>query len=104
MGVRTPGLDIAIVANRQVADDAARAEAKGVVERWNEQLSDSRDMLWSPTIRAALIAGMPWLEGDRPPGQGAHPRRGPADGGELRAIAGASEEEPNCRGEIESLK
>ena len=24
--------------------------------------------------------------------------------GELRAIAGASEEEPNCRGEIESLK
>ena len=56
MGVRTRGLDIAIVANRQVADDAACAEAKGVVERWNEQLSDSRDMLWSPTIRAALIA------------------------------------------------
>jgi hypothetical protein len=35
------------------------AEAKGVVERWNEQLAASRDMLWSPTIRAVLIAGMP---------------------------------------------
>jgi hypothetical protein len=57
MGVRTRGLDIAINAKRQVADAAARAEAKGVVERWNEQLAGSRDMLWSPTIRAALIAG-----------------------------------------------
>jgi hypothetical protein len=41
---------------------AARAEAKAVIERWNEQLATSRDMLWSPTIRAALIAGTPWLE------------------------------------------
>jgi hypothetical protein len=47
MDVRTRGLDIAINAKRQ----AARAEAKGVV-----------DMLWSPTIRAALIAGTPWLD------------------------------------------
>jgi hypothetical protein len=62
MGVRTRGLDIAIVAKRQVAEAAARAEAKGVVERWNEQLTASRDMLWSPTIRAALIAGVPWLD------------------------------------------
>jgi hypothetical protein len=52
MGVRTRGLDIATNAKRQVADAAARAEAKGVVERWNEQLSASRNMLWSPTIRA----------------------------------------------------
>jgi hypothetical protein len=29
---------------------------------WNEQLSASRDMQWSPTIRAALIAGTPWLD------------------------------------------
>jgi hypothetical protein len=62
MGVRTRGLDIAINAKRQVADAAARAEAKGVVERWNEQLAGSRNMRWSPTIRAALIAGTPWLE------------------------------------------
>jgi hypothetical protein len=56
------GLDIATNAKRQVADAAARAEAKAVVERWNEQLGTSRDMLWSPTIRAALIAGTPWLD------------------------------------------
>jgi hypothetical protein len=62
MGVRRRGLDIAITAKRQVADAAARAEAKGVVGRWNEQLAASRDMLWSPTIRAALIAGTPWLD------------------------------------------
>jgi hypothetical protein len=62
MGVRTRGLDIAINAKRQVADAAARAEAKAVIERWNEQLTASRDILWSPTIRAALIAGTPWLD------------------------------------------
>jgi hypothetical protein len=62
MGVRTRGLDIAINAKRQVADAAARAEAKAVIERWNEQLVASRDILWSPTIRAALIAGTPWLD------------------------------------------
>jgi hypothetical protein len=62
MGVRTRGIDIAVNAKRQVADAAARAEAKAVIERWNEQLSAGRDMLWSPTIRAALIAGMPWLD------------------------------------------
>jgi hypothetical protein len=37
-------------------------EAKAVIERLNEQLATSRDMLWSPTIRAALIAGTPWLD------------------------------------------
>jgi hypothetical protein len=62
MGVRTRGLDIAIGAKRQVADAAARAEAQAVIERWNEQLVASRDMLWSPTIRAALIAATPWLD------------------------------------------
>jgi hypothetical protein len=40
----------------------ARAEAKAVVDRWNEQLAAGRDMLWSPTIRATLIADMPWLD------------------------------------------
>jgi hypothetical protein len=55
-------VDISINAKRQVADAAARAEAKAVIERWNEQLATSRDMLWSPTIRAALIAGTPWLD------------------------------------------
>jgi hypothetical protein len=50
------------LAVKRLADAAARAEAKGVVEGWNEQLAASRDMLWSPTIRAALIAGPPWLD------------------------------------------
>jgi hypothetical protein len=62
MGIRTRGLDIAINAKRQEADRATRAEAKGVVDRWNEQLAAGREMLWSPTIRAALIASTPWLD------------------------------------------
>jgi hypothetical protein len=61
-GCADTGLDIAINAKRQVADAAARAEAKAVIERWNEQIVASRDILWSPTIRAALIAGTPWLD------------------------------------------
>jgi hypothetical protein len=56
MGVRTRGLDIAINAKRQVADAAARAEAKGVVERWNEQLAGSRDMLIQ---RCSIAIGLP---------------------------------------------
>jgi hypothetical protein len=43
-------------------DGAARAEAEAVVQRWNDQLARGRDMLWSPTIRAALLAGAPWLD------------------------------------------
>jgi hypothetical protein len=33
-----------------------------VVDRWNRRLATGRDMLWSPTIRAALLAGTPWLD------------------------------------------
>jgi hypothetical protein len=62
VGVRTRGLDIAVDAKRRVADAGARAEAKAIIERWNEQLAASRDMLWTPTIGAALIAGTPWLD------------------------------------------
>jgi hypothetical protein len=51
MGVRTRGLDI----------KAGAAKLKAVIQRWNDQLSRGRDMLWSPAIRAAL-AGMPWLD------------------------------------------
>jgi hypothetical protein len=42
---------------RGAADKAARAEAEAVVQRWNHQLALGRDLLWSPTIRAALVAG-----------------------------------------------
>jgi hypothetical protein len=62
MGVRTRGLDIKVGAKQRAADKAVRVEAKAVVDRWNEQLAARRDMLWSPTMRAALIAGTPWLD------------------------------------------
>ena len=59
MGVRTRGLDIKAGAAKLKADRAARLEAELVVDRWNRRLATGRDMLWSPTIRAALIAGTP---------------------------------------------
>src|SRR5271166_3433004 len=62
MGVRTRGLDIKVGAAKLKADRAARAEAELVVDRWNRRLATGRDVLWSPTIRAALIAGTPWLD------------------------------------------
>jgi hypothetical protein len=62
MGVRTRGLDIKAGLIRNAADKAARAEAEAVIQRWNDQLALGRDMLWSPTIRAALLAGTPWLD------------------------------------------
>jgi hypothetical protein len=62
MGVRTRGLDITAGAAKLKVDRAARLEAEFVVERWNRRMAASRDMLWSPTMRAALIAGTPWLD------------------------------------------
>jgi hypothetical protein len=53
---------LGVTAQREIEMAVRDAEAKGVVERWNEQLAASRDMLWSPTIRAALVAGTPWLD------------------------------------------
>ena len=41
--------------------EVARIEARTVVDRWNEALGAGKGTLWSPTIRAALLAGMPWL-------------------------------------------
>jgi hypothetical protein len=72
MGVRTRGLDIKVGAAKLKADRAARLEAEAEIDRWNRRLATGRDMLWSPTIRAALIAGTPWLDvfcpgcGDKP--------------------------------------
>jgi len=62
MGVRTRGLDMKAGFRRDAADKAARAEAEAVIQRWNDQLARGWDMLWSPTIRAALLAGTPWLD------------------------------------------
>jgi hypothetical protein len=62
MGVRKRGLDIKAGAAKLKADRAARVEAELVIDRWNRRLATGRDMLWSPTMRAALIAGTPWLD------------------------------------------
>jgi hypothetical protein len=62
MGVRTRGHDIAVSLRSSAADAAARDEARRVIERWNRDLAAGRDMWWSLTIRAALVAGMPWLD------------------------------------------
>jgi hypothetical protein len=62
MGVRTRGLDMKAGFRRDAADKAARAEAEAVIQRWNDQLAIGRGILWSPTIRAALLAGTPWLD------------------------------------------
>jgi hypothetical protein len=55
-------VDIKAGAIRNAADKAARAEAEAVIQRWNDQLALGRDLLWSPTIRAAMLAGTPWLD------------------------------------------
>jgi hypothetical protein len=39
-----------------------RERARKVIERWNRELALVDLPLWSPSIRAAMIAGMPWLE------------------------------------------
>src|ERR1700722_2651925 len=42
------------------SDGTAHAEAEVVLGRWNRRLAS--DMLWSPTIRAALLAETLWLD------------------------------------------
>jgi hypothetical protein len=49
-------------AQREAAEEAARKEALQIVDRWNHALAAGRGELWSPTIRAAVLAGMPWLD------------------------------------------
>jgi hypothetical protein len=60
MGVRTRGLDIKAGPTKLKADRATRTESEAVVERCNRRVSTGRDMLWSPTIPAALIARTRW--------------------------------------------
>jgi hypothetical protein len=47
---------------KQKAEEAARKDAAHVVERWNLSLATGRGSLWSPTIKAAVLAGTPWLD------------------------------------------
>jgi len=59
MGVRTRSLDMIAAMRREAADRAAGDEAARVVERRNKAIAAGRDIWWSPTIRAAIVAGMP---------------------------------------------
>jgi hypothetical protein len=40
----------------------AHDEVVRIIERWDAALAVGRGALWSPTIRCAVIAGMPWLD------------------------------------------
>ena len=60
-----------MAAKRRNADAAARAEAKAVVERWNEQLAAGRDMLFF------LRAGLSPLRAGEPPRRFPHLGGGP---------------------------
>jgi hypothetical protein len=53
---KTPS--VADIRRKRAADEAARRGALSVVERWNAE----RSVLWSPTIRCAIVAGTPWLD------------------------------------------
>jgi hypothetical protein len=62
MGTRTRLPDLQAKWRTRAESEAARAEARRVVERWNQELAAGRDVWWSPTIRAAIVADMPWLD------------------------------------------
>jgi hypothetical protein len=62
MGNRTRLPDLLAKWRPQAEAEAARAEVRRVVERWNHELASGRDMWWSPTIRAAIVADMPWVD------------------------------------------
>ena len=55
MGVRTEA-DMIAAMRREAADRVKREDAARVVERWN--IAAGRYLWWSPTIRAAIVAGM----------------------------------------------
>jgi hypothetical protein len=62
MGIRTRAPNIIAAMRCDAADRAKREDAACVVEPWNKAIAAGRDMWWSPTIRAAIVAGMPWLD------------------------------------------
>jgi hypothetical protein len=56
MGARTRDIEYAESWRKTVAERDARAEAVRVVEAWNKTIAAGRDVWWSPTIRAAIVA------------------------------------------------
>jgi hypothetical protein len=62
MGIRTQGLDMRAGSSAMPTTRSRAPRRTRFIQRWNDQLALGRDMLWSPTIRAALLAGTPWLD------------------------------------------
>lgn len=52
---------LALYMRARAAEQAAHDDAARVVERWNAAIAVGEGVLWSPTIRCTVIAGMPWL-------------------------------------------
>jgi len=51
MGTRTRLPDMLTKWRMRAETEAAVAEARRVVERWNQELDSGRDVWWSPTIQ-----------------------------------------------------
>jgi len=47
---------------KAAAEKAAHDEAVDFVERYNAALASGHGTPWSPTIRTAIMAGVPWLD------------------------------------------
>jgi hypothetical protein len=62
MANRTRLADMRAKWRSRAEEAAARAEAERVVDCWNRHIRMGRDVWWSPTIRCAIVAGMPWLD------------------------------------------
>src|SRR5215467_5193782 len=53
---------LALYMREHAVEKAARDEAVRVVEQWNAAIAAGQGTMWSPTIRAAVLAGTPWLD------------------------------------------
>jgi hypothetical protein len=62
MGVRRRIPDMIERWQERARIEGTRIEARAVVDRWNAALAAGTGALWSPTIRAAVLADMPWLD------------------------------------------
>jgi hypothetical protein len=53
---------LALYMRARAAEKAAHDDAVRVVAQWNIALAAGGGVLWSPTIRTAIMAGVPWLD------------------------------------------
>jgi len=53
---------LALYMRAGAAEKAAREDAVRIIRRWNAAITAGEGALWSPTIRTAILAGLPWLD------------------------------------------